>query len=275
ELRKAIRREIDILEQSEHVFTAKLLPTFCLTKGLILNARKPFPFPHLVGQLHRSKVKDWLSPLPNIAQIPSAESDHIRIQSPNETFSYRDLTKKGFWHNDVVKAKKLEKQHQGLTSNTLFCLSTKRSDCAHRTCIAIKASGPLENGKTIKIKICGDGTNIGKRLSVVNITYTILNENKLAMSEKGNYLLAVTRAKESYETLAESLKDLIKEMELLTEITLDNITYPLEYFLGGDWKFLASDMCVIGGANADYACIWCLCPKLKRQLKGKISTHGQ
>ena len=40
------------------------------------------------------------------------------------------------------------------------------------------------------------------------------------MSEKGNYLLAVIKAKESYETLPESLKDLIKEMELLTEIAL-------------------------------------------------------
>ena len=130
-------------------------------------------------------------------------------------------------------------------------------------------SGLLEDGKTIKIKISGDGTNIGKRLSVVNITYTILNEDKVAMSEKGNYLLAVIKAKESYETLAESLKDLIKEMELLTEITLDNITYPLEYFLGGDWKFLAS-VCGIGGASADYACIWCLCPKLKRYDINKV-----
>ena len=89
------------------------------------------------------------------------------------------------------------------------------------------------------------------------------------MSEKGNYLLAVIKAKESYETLAESLKDFIKEMELLTEITLDNITYPLEYFLGGDWKVLAS-VCGIGGANADYACIWCLCPKLKWYNTGKV-----
>ena len=90
------------------------------------------------------------------------------------------------------------------------------------------------------------------------------------MSEKGSYLLAVIKTKESYETLAESFKDLIKEMELLTEITLDNnITYPLKYFLGGDWKFLAS-VCGIGGANADNACIWCPCPKLKRYETGKV-----
>ena len=36
----------------------------------------------------------------------------------------------------------------------------------------LRVSGLLDDGKTIKIKISGEGTNIGK--SVVNITYTIL-----------------------------------------------------------------------------------------------------
>jgi hypothetical protein len=53
---------------------------------------------------------------------------------------------------------------------------------------------------------------MGKRMSVVNITFTILNEKKIAMSEKGNYILAVIQASESYDTLAESLADIITEM---------------------------------------------------------------
>lgn len=35
-----------------------------------------------------------------------------------------------------------------------------------------------------------NGTNIAKRLKVVNFTNTILNEKQNAMPEKGNYLLA-------------------------------------------------------------------------------------
>lgn len=42
----------------------------------------------------------------------------------------------------------------------------------------LKTSGILKEGETIKIKFSGDGTNIGKRLKVVNITFTILNEKK-------------------------------------------------------------------------------------------------
>ena len=127
----------------------------------------------------------------------------------------------------------------------------------------LSSMGIIKPGEMVRVKISGDGTNIGKRLSVINITYTILNEKQLAMSEKGNYLLAVIKASESYETLSTSLSDLIKEMEQLNEVHVDNNIYPLEYFLGGNWKFLAC-VCGIGAANADYACIWCKCPKLKR-----------
>ena len=42
-------------------------------------------------------------------------------------------------------------------------------------------TGTLKDRDTIKVKMNGDGTNIGKRLTVVNFGYTILNEKKVAM----------------------------------------------------------------------------------------------
>ena len=98
----------------------------------------------------------------------------------------------------------------------------------------LSSKGVLKAGEVVRVKLSGDGTNIGKRLSVIDITYTILNEKNLAMSEKGNYLLAVIRAKESYKTLSTSLSDLIKEMGELKEIFVDDNIYHLEYSLGGD-----------------------------------------
>ena len=59
----------------------------------------------------------------------------------------------------------------------------------------------LHKRDTIKIKLNGDKTNIGKRLSVINFAYTILNGKQIAMGEKGNYLLAVIKTKESYNNL--------------------------------------------------------------------------
>ena len=86
---------------------------------------------------------------------------------------------------------------------------------------------------TIKVKLSGDGTQIGKRLKIVNFTYTILNEKDLAMGEKGNYILAIIKTTESYENLQESLSDLRNEMELLETITVNNCKYNIEYFLRG------------------------------------------
>ena len=62
--------------------------------------------------------------------------------------------------------------------------------------VRLQQTGEIKNGETIKIKLSGDGTNIGKRLTVVNFTFTILNEKEVAMGEKGNYVLAVIKTRD-------------------------------------------------------------------------------
>ena len=128
----------------------------------------------------------------------------------------------------------------------------------------IKGENKIENfDGNLKIKLSGDGTNIGKRLKIVNITYTIINESRVAMAEVGNYPLAILKCKEDYEGLKEALSDIKEELKNLKKINIDGIEYGIELFLGGDWKFLAV-VCGIGAANQDFACIWCFCPRNKR-----------
>ena len=126
--------------------------------------------------------------------------------------------------------------------------------------VRLQKNGEINDGETIKIKLSGDGTNIGKQLTVVKFTFTILNEKDVAMAEKGNYVLAVIKTTETYHNLRDSLADLQMEMSNLKEISANNCTYKIEYFLGGDLKFLAL-VCGLGRANEDYACVWCKCPR--------------
>ena len=116
----------------------------------------------------------------------------------------------------------------------------------------LKIKGDLGEQETVRVNMSEDGTNIGKRLKVVNFTYTILNEKENAMSEKGNYVLAIIKTKETYDNLKESLSDIKTEMAQLNEIEVDNVKYKIEYFIGGDWKFQAC-ICSLGAANQDYA----------------------
>ena len=116
---------------------------------------------------------------------------------------------------------------------------------------------------TIRIKLTGDGTQIGRGLNVVNIAFTIIDEGEKVYSVLGNYSLAILKIGEKYEELAAGLQDIIAEAENCEVVNVDDKVYNIEFYLGGDLKFLAI-VCGIDAANADHACIWCKCPKEKR-----------
>ena len=116
---------------------------------------------------------------------------------------------------------------------------------------------------TIRIKLTGDGTQIGRELKVVNIAFTILDEGETAQSVNGNYSIAIVKTGESYDDLANALQDICREAKDLEVLTVDDKVYKLQFFLGGDLKFLAI-ICGIDAANAEHACVWCECPKNNR-----------
>lgn len=51
----------------------------------------------------------------------------------------------------------------------------------------------------VRVKLTGDGTNIGKHLHVVNFVFTILDEGDLAYSAAGNHCIAIFKESESYD----------------------------------------------------------------------------
>ena len=53
-------------------------------------------------------------------------------------------------------------------------------------------------------------------------------------------------------------------MKHVGEISVNGAKYKKEYFIGGDWKFLAI-VCGMGSANHNYACIWYNCTQLQSQ----------
>ena len=115
------------------------------------------------------------------------------------------------------------------------------------------------------MKASGDGTRIGKHLQLLNVTFSIINEGNVAMSEEGNYVIAVFKTKDDYVRIRDSLSDFRDEIRNLSSITCGDKIFQIEYFLGGDWKFLAT-VCSLGPANQFFACIWCLCPRSFREL---------
>lgn len=108
---------------------------------------------------------------------------------------------------------------------------------------------------TIRIKLTGDGTKIGRAYNVVNIAFTMIDEGKKAQSVFGNYSVAILKIGESYDDLAAGLQDICNEAKELEVVTVQDKVYAIKYFLGGDLKFLAM-VCGIEAANATHACVW-------------------
>ncbi len=106
--------------------------------------------------------------------------------------------------------------------------------------------------------LSGDGTKIRKRFHVVTFTFTLLDEVDTVCLYEGSHTLAIFKETEKYDQLAVALADIRDEVEFLSSIELDGVTYNVTYYLGADWKFLAI-VTGIGSASCEHACIWCKC----------------
>ena len=115
-------------------------------------------------------------------------------------------------------------------------------------------SRKINYGDTLQVKLSGDGTKVRRKLNLINFTFTLLNEGDMAKSPKGNHSVAILNGTENYDDLRDALSDICEEVENLTTLNVDGLTFPLEYFLCSDLKFLTI-ICGIKSATSTYPCI--------------------
>lgn len=109
--------------------------------------------------------------------------------------------------------------------------------------------------KKIRIKITGNVTKIGKHLHVINFAFTALDEGDKVYLAAENHCVAIIKELESYESLKPALQNIIEDVQSLKSLSINGAIYTIEYYLGGDWKFLAM-VTGIDSASCEYECIW-------------------
>ena len=127
--------------------------------------------------------------------------------------------------------------------------------------------GHLENEnftvpEVIRVKMSGDGTWLGSKLHVINFTFT-LPDFPDAKASSGNTLLAIFKSTESYDNLKIALRNIVSECKDYSHATVNDKIYPLQFYLGGDLKFL-NLVCGIDSNSSKYSCLWCTCPADQR-----------
>ena len=179
--------------------------------------------------------------------------------------AYREMS---FLTSDIPRLYKVKDVAKGLNSKFEVLPAPEgvigvQQSLRSRLMIRLRSLPSLERNQTIQIKLSGDGTGIAKHINVVNFTFTLLNEGAVASTAQGNHTLAILLVPEKYEYLSVALREVAKEASELQTITLNDASHTIEYFLGGDMKFL-SLVCGIDAANSEYACPWCKCRSAKR-----------
>ena len=115
----------------------------------------------------------------------------------------------------------------------------------------------------IKVKLTGDGTSVSRGVHLIVIAFVVILDGVVTNSPSDHYTIALINATENYESLLESVEDVVNEMKSLDSLKVGDYTYPIHFFLGGDMKFLALAI-GIEAANSTYSCIWCKCPSTER-----------
>ena len=98
---------------------------------------------------------------------------------------------------------------------------------------------------------------------MVNFAFTILEKGDKAHSVAGNHCIAIFKELESYDSIKLCLEDIVEDVKGLNRIHVLGYDLNVEFYLGGDWKFLAM-VTGIDSATSTHACIWCKCPSLER-----------
>ena len=109
---------------------------------------------------------------------------------------------------------------------------------------------PELRDEKIKIKLTGDGAQMSRSTNFMMFSFSLVQLDETVMSAKGNRTVAIVNGPAKYETLKTSFSDFFGEVNELTRnktIPIDGEDVDLDFFLGGDTKFL---LMIIGSNNA-------------------------
>ena len=106
------------------------------------------------------------------------------------------------------------------------------------------------------------------------LSFALLQLSEDVMAAKGNHTIAVINGKEDYSMFKRCFKDVFRDINELVsqkEIVVDRKNVDLEFFLGGDYKFLLTIL-GLSGATSNYACAWC---KIHKDNRWNMSYNVQ
>jgi len=128
--------------------------------------------------------------------------------------------------------------------------------------------------KSIRVKITGDGAVVSRSLHFLVVAFSIVDvKEENTNPPSGNHIVALLNTTEDYDNMTEAMENVVQDIKTLKSISVNGITFSVEFFLGADWKFLAL-VEGVNSASSKYFCIWCKCSNEARHIIGDWSIDN-
>lgn len=111
-----------------------------------------------------------------------------------------------------------------------------------------------------------------RNFSFIFMSFVLFYLDDEVMVVKGNYIIVVVKGKEYYNILRQLFEDVFKDINFFIskkKIEVGGKLINLEFFLGGDYKFILFVM-GLKGVILYYVCVWC---KIYKDMRWDISFN--
>lgn len=181
--------------------------------------------------------------------VPDKVYHELAMMIPNLPRSYQVKKYLQSMNDDSVTPS--DGPAHGVQQNFRSSLELRIRECSG----AFDAENPI-----VKVKLSGDGTQIGKRMGSVIVGYTLLTP---VLHGSDVSCLGVVKCEEKYAELKENFGSIFESAENLKRIEVDGVMYEIEYFFTADMKFL-NIVLGLDAPNCKFACYACHCSSLQR-----------
>jgi hypothetical protein len=158
--------------------------------------------------------------------------------------------------SEIRKLRNIQNSNQTLLENDYGVFIDIKSKLIRELSIKIESNQLNISNNIIKLKFCGDGAQVSKKLTIFNFSFAIISDKKNCKSSSGHYIVGVFQITETYENLRNSLEQTIQQIEALNKLTVNQHEFDLDIRFANDLK-VTSLLMGLTAANSKFPCAYC------------------
>jgi hypothetical protein len=159
-------------------------------------------------------------------------------------------------NSKIRKLRNLQNSEQNVLKNNFGVFVDIKSKLIKEISIKLETNQLIIVDNKIKLKFCGDGAQVSKKLTIFNFSFAIISDKKNCKTVTGHSIVGVFQITESYENLKNSLEQIILQIENLKKISVNQHEFDLDIKFANDLK-VTSLLMGISAANSKYPCPYC------------------